>query len=314
MNISVIIPTCDRSRDLKKCLELLEKQKKLPFEVIVVDQSDDKLKSKQVSSSFHAFFCLYFWLEAKSASLARNTGLGRARGDIFLFLDDDVRLEEDYLLNLERFFENNKNALGVTGKEMSAKAKTGFLKKISGFLTFLDSFSLDSFVVRRSGFNSYPSIYPDFKKEAMWLPGNNMALKKEVFKENKFDERLKKWSIGEDLYLTFGIYQEFPRSLWYSPDLKLTHHQSKENRPPEKEKILMLVFYKYLFFTKYFRKRVFNRLAFLIALFADIVLGARESSNTVDFLKKSFMALLLLLKKAKLVREGKVDVNSLIYE
>lgn len=67
MNLSVIIPTYKRERELKRLLKSLEQEKKNIFEIIVMRQTKNP-----------------------SMTHARNEGARRAKGDILLFLDDDV--------------------------------------------------------------------------------------------------------------------------------------------------------------------------------------------------------------------------------
>ena len=49
MKLSVIFPTYNRSKDLKIALDSLLEQELLPFETIVVDQSDNDLTRKLCS-------------------------------------------------------------------------------------------------------------------------------------------------------------------------------------------------------------------------------------------------------------------------
>jgi peptidoglycan/xylan/chitin deacetylase (PgdA/CDA1 family) len=89
--LSVVIPTRNRSRQLRACLASLETQTAAAgeFEVVVVDDgSTDETRS--LLSSLKPRFALTV-VEASGAgvSAARNAGAARAAGAVLLFLDDD---------------------------------------------------------------------------------------------------------------------------------------------------------------------------------------------------------------------------------
>ena len=69
--ISVIIPTLNRKIDLEKTLISISKCDKLPFEVIIIDQSDND-ETKKFCNNFNKLNTRYFYTENKSSALARN--------------------------------------------------------------------------------------------------------------------------------------------------------------------------------------------------------------------------------------------------
>jgi glycosyltransferase involved in cell wall biosynthesis len=92
--LSVIIPTHNRGALLEKSLDALGRQS-LPsktLEVIVVaDSCQDDTAARVSAYAKHAPYQLRLLSHAaKSASATRNLGAANARGDILLFLDDDV--------------------------------------------------------------------------------------------------------------------------------------------------------------------------------------------------------------------------------
>ena len=97
MNISVIIPTLNRSEDLKVSLLSILGQSYPVFEVIVIDQSDDNI-TKQLCSELNSEFIKrdiklnYIYQSDKSLAKARNAGLSVVQGEIIAFFDDDIEL------------------------------------------------------------------------------------------------------------------------------------------------------------------------------------------------------------------------------
>lgn len=92
MQVSVIIPTYDRCDSLERALTALSRQT-FPYdkyEVIVsVDGSTDS--TMEMLKGFKAPFHLHtIWNPNAGRSAARNRGIDEARGDVLIFLDDDM--------------------------------------------------------------------------------------------------------------------------------------------------------------------------------------------------------------------------------
>jgi len=68
-----------------------------------------------------------------------------------------------------------------------------------------------------------------------WLSGSNMALKRNVLNEFRFDENLTKYSFGEDKLLSHSIFQKYPNSLFITPYAKIIHKVSEGGRMEDKE-------------------------------------------------------------------------------
>jgi GT2 family glycosyltransferase len=88
--VSVIIPTYNRVDCLLQLLDVLKRQTYQNFEVLVVDQSDmvDEAKERSYRSFGSKLKVLHS--HTRGRSLAKNLGIGKARGDLLLFCDDDV--------------------------------------------------------------------------------------------------------------------------------------------------------------------------------------------------------------------------------
>jgi glycosyltransferase involved in cell wall biosynthesis len=91
-HISVIIPSYRRTDYLRNSLADLARQRGAAFECLVVLQTEP---APAELDELHAALpgkLRVFHSGAPNASLARNVGLREARGEVVLFLDDDVRL------------------------------------------------------------------------------------------------------------------------------------------------------------------------------------------------------------------------------
>ncbi len=62
----------------------------------------------------------------------KNDGFEKSKGEIIIFLDDDAVIKEDYLKNVENFFEKHSNVDIVGGPQLTPLDDKGFAK-ISGY-------------------------------------------------------------------------------------------------------------------------------------------------------------------------------------
>ena len=89
--ISVIVPTLNEQRYVGALLSSFAKQTgPPPFEVIVVDSSDDDLTREAVLSHAHTLDLRYLHIDVKDIGAQRNEGAARAKYDLLLFVDADV--------------------------------------------------------------------------------------------------------------------------------------------------------------------------------------------------------------------------------
>lgn len=87
-NISIIIPSRNRYTFLIELLQDLDNQSLRADEIIVVDQSDQP---------YRRLPCVHIVDNGIGPCRARNLGLEKASGEIFIFLDDDVRVDTGFL-------------------------------------------------------------------------------------------------------------------------------------------------------------------------------------------------------------------------
>jgi len=96
MEISVIIPTYNRARLVRRAVDSALKQTHAPLEVLVVDDAstDDTL---EILEPFADEITLLPLEENRGVSAARNLGIDQARGEWLAFLDSDDRWHLDKL-------------------------------------------------------------------------------------------------------------------------------------------------------------------------------------------------------------------------
>lgn len=115
MQLSLLIPTYGRPRDLQRVLDSIYSQLVAPDEVVVVVGPGDT-DSRAVADSWQAKWPIVRVLAAtkKSVIHAMNLGFSVAKGDIIGLLDDDVWIPATYVANVKNAFETDPG-LGAYG-------------------------------------------------------------------------------------------------------------------------------------------------------------------------------------------------------
>ena len=87
MKISVIIPTFNRRKTLRRAIESVRNQSLSPFEILIIDDGSNDGTKEWVKESFQDI--KYIYQNNQGVSSARNKGIKYAYGDWIAFLDSD---------------------------------------------------------------------------------------------------------------------------------------------------------------------------------------------------------------------------------
>ncbi|AEC51975.1 putative protein Glycosyltransferase, family 2 [Pyrococcus sp. NA2] len=285
MRISIIISTLyKRPKELKECLESIIRQTVKPMEVIIINSSSND-SWESVKSEFENIFnkmrsvgivVKHITLPNASLPHARNTGAKLGKGEILLFLDDDVILERDYIENLIKVYEEYPNAMGVQGFITNRINPNNPLIRFS-FLKFL-WWLLHRGYYEVNGHKQLPSLFEILpykltrviKRES--FSGTNMSYRRKVFEILEFDERLKRYATGEDKDFSYRVHKLFPGSLYQTPHAKLIHKEAPGGRLPSKQfETMKQVYHLYLFY-KLFEQNTKNKTIYILGRIGDILL------------------------------------------
>jgi GT2 family glycosyltransferase len=99
MTVSVIVITLNRPECVRKCLECLAAQTRLPEQVMVVDASPGE-ETRAVVEEFREVKYLRNDGGMGRMTVSRNIGLMQATGEIIAFVDDDAFAHEGWLAGL----------------------------------------------------------------------------------------------------------------------------------------------------------------------------------------------------------------------
>lgn len=161
IKISVVIPTKGRTDVLIGTLKSLLAQTVRPFEIIVMDQNSPPLPEINQFVSEHNSIKHVFNSEPGHV-LNYNRALEAARGDVVLFLDDDVVAQIQLIENLTSIYERDakRELAGVAGRVLNAYGDLP-VKKIKkvGYFDFWRG-------IAHGNFNFDQETYVDFAQGA----------------------------------------------------------------------------------------------------------------------------------------------------
>ena len=128
IKISCIIPTHNRSEYLEQAISCVLGQTCLPFEIIVVNNGEEKVI---LSDEHSGNVVVYNTVPNQGASFARNFGASMASGEYIAFLDDDDLWAVDYLEKVVK--EVSSGAKCIVGRLDSMS--DGVIEKFKNFGT-----------------------------------------------------------------------------------------------------------------------------------------------------------------------------------
>lgn len=210
--ISLIVATRNRARSLRNLLASLDRLHPPPvaYEVIVVDNgSEDETRNllQQWAQNHHGYRVLRETQPGKSRAM--NTGIRQSRGKWLAFVDDDVVVEPDYLVQVWEFCRTSCCAAAQGTVLWPPDAETNLrLKKL---------------------LRQYPDMIPHVARPEGWEPitlvGANMLVRRDTFEAvGLFDERLGGGASGfaEDDEMADRIRQAGGR-IGYMANVRVTH-------------------------------------------------------------------------------------------
>ena len=319
MQASVVIPTYHRKKDVNECLDSIIAQTTLLKEVIIVDDSsDDEVKNliKQRKEEFKekGMSLKYIRNEReRGLTIARNIGIENATGDIILFLDSDVGLDKNYVKEILEVYKEKPDAMGVQGLIISDIKKKKFLGRLIDMFKRVFYIRLDE----KNKFRLLPSLgvsFPSFVDEIInceWLSGANQSYKREILKEFRWDENLKKYSQGEDIDLSYRIFKKYPNSLFMTPHAKLIHKVSREGRHLKREMVYMDVIYLTYLFYKNMDQKIKNKLMYLWSrigrIIFNIIFSIFKSKSKLTEIKYVLSASFYCMRHIKEIKKGNLE-------
>ena len=145
VNLSIVICTYGRTKQLAEAIQSIRRQSVMPKEIIIVDQNPPGFLDELLINCAGKLNIVHKRVTFTGASKARNFGASIATSELIAFPDDDCTYREDTIKNVIRRFERD-NELGVliAGKDeilnATPKAKNQAENTITEIHTALDLF------------------------------------------------------------------------------------------------------------------------------------------------------------------------------
>lgn len=230
-SISVMIPTKDRPHDLALTVRSLLQQSLSPAELLIADQSRDDLGRRLVEEEIARArerrslpTRLRFFRDAAISGAAdgRNRLMDQAIGEIWVFLDDDVCLEEDFLEQIVKTYLDEPELSGVSG--------------------IITNYVKPPWPVRVWPWAFARGVFHDERQPIYWsaarlrgkppipvrkFTGACMSFRADRVRALRFDRKLTGRSLAEDADFCARLA---PQKLAITPQARLVHKRSSINR------------------------------------------------------------------------------------
>lgn len=219
LSVSVIIPTKNRATDLARTIETLLQQSVQPLELILVDQSASPTFTRRLP---FPLVCIHD-PTISGASVARNVAMDNARGDIWLFLDDDVLLEADFIEQiLAAYAPGVSGVSGIITNYTSPPLKRRLWEAIFQLGPFRDE--------RQRIYRTAERLRVARPIRVRKFTGALMSFRASAIHRHRFDPNLTGASPGEDIDFCSGLAKG--SVLLIAPRARLIHKKSAESRDP----------------------------------------------------------------------------------
>ena len=219
--ISVVIPTYRRPKDLARCLEALEKQKR-PADQVLVTVRDTDTETSTFLESFNPQL-LPLRITKVSVSVpgvvaAMNMGMDAACGDIIAFTDDDATPHIDWLERIEAHFLSDSNIGGVGGRDWVyhgtelEEGEREVVGQVQWFGRVIGEHHLGAGEAR----------------EVDVLKGVNMSFRRSAIAQMHFDPRMQ--GTGAQVHFELAFSLALKRAGWkliYDPKVAVNHYPAQ---------------------------------------------------------------------------------------
>lgn len=221
LSLSIIICTKDRCIEVLACVKSILKQTCYPQEVIIVDSSEDRILEKELKILLvESDITLNYSNIKANLTKARNIGIGKSKGEVLTFLDDDTILGSRYLEEILTVFRSypSRDIGGVSGNIVNANQ--GRMRDFFNKIFFLFRYSDGKF--RLSGIQTF--VKKNVKETVMveGLSGANMSFRKSLIETFGFDESS---PCSEDDDVAWRVSREYANI--YTPFALIEHNPSE---------------------------------------------------------------------------------------
>lgn len=250
MDISVVVPTCNRKDRLMSLLGNLDNSLLPVKEVIVVDSGEDLLSEAELAA--YKQLAIRYLRSEKSVCIQRNTGIRAATSSWIFLCDDDVKVPVDYLQKITAHIHQHPKAGAVSGLflqkendvwkgEYSITSSRGLIWHYVFGLSMWGKITCpDNFFTRpikrhyakkgnhlsKAGWPVITNMSGEYTSVPVYTLGASVV-KKEWLLQSPYDEVLDPHGIGDNYGVAIGFP---PEGIHIVPAAFVYHHHEPANR------------------------------------------------------------------------------------
>lgn len=239
MFVDLLVTTYRRPADIGRLLLNLDQQTHREFRVQIFDGSPDD----QVSGVVERYlvgrkgdgYPVVYQRTPAGMTRQRNLAVDHTEGDVSIFLDDDVELDPDYLLEVVKVFREDSagEIAGLNGYDLNASPRLGAKKRLYRVMGLLPRIGCARYLPW-----GHPTVMqegPVFTgiRDRDLLMGHNMAWRTNILRQLRFDPFFVEYPtyvLYDDTDISLRARQHY--RLVQSGDARLRHHTSPDGRPP----------------------------------------------------------------------------------
>ena len=213
MKISVLVPSYKRPDLLVRCLGALERQRRIPDEIVIVFRDTD-LASQSAFADYlqRTHLPVAQVLVSRPGQMAAmNAGLEKVSGEVVCFTDDDAEPFPDWVERIEARFLADPRLGALGGRDhvhidgvLQPTMRVDIVGKLRWFGRTIGNHSQDSV-----GF-----------RETDCLKGVNLSARTSL--KPRFDERLRGDAVQNEVALCLAIRNQGMR-IMYDPEIRVNH-------------------------------------------------------------------------------------------
>jgi GT2 family glycosyltransferase len=277
--ISAIIPTRNRAAVLRKTLSTIALQTAQPFEIIIVDASENEESYKVVSSGIEGLESRIIYEKAvvKGAAAQRNQAIQLSSQPFIAFMDDDVYLEPGCLPALFEAIHNDPAVGGVNALIINQQFHPPGRISRMVYRLFTSKKVLDNLEGRTIGPTVNFLCSEKNKNNLILVDWLNLGLtiyRKEALPDPVFHPHFKGYSFMEDVALSFIVAKKW--KLYTVRDARIYHDSQRGDHKDDAEQLAQMeLVNRYFISTEIQQKKSFkNKIQFLVfELFMIITRG-----------------------------------------
>lgn len=330
--VSAVVPTRNRPDSVVRLLRSLERQTRLPNEVIIVDASSTRVPPPSLAARFPSLNVRVV-VAHPSVSFQRNQGITLSRGQFILLADDDIEFPPPYIESLLEFLRDHPGLGAVSGTLREASGNSYsipdqipisplglvwnfiFQTSVWGDLGPIEKRArlgpllrpLCRYYHRRANaytFAGWPTLTetsgPFFRTAVYGLGG--AMIRRDWLQISPYDEVLDEHGIGDNFGVALGFPQ--PKPLCVLTSVSYLHHREPSNRLSSSE-----VHHKRIMALDYFMSRSphfsgFNRAALRWSVLGHFLYYLRKGSLPMATASLTSLGRLLIGRNPYLIRRS----------